>query len=110
MIPLMSSWQPPHPVPARVAPETSATVPQPPVTAAAILVPLTPAHRHTVRSGSAAPDAGRLVRAVQAQQQRPVRRELGAALEQLHQLGRRCGACPPATRPSSTPARVVIFT
>ena len=72
--PLMSSWQPPQPVPARVAPDTSASVPHPDETAAAMAVPLTPAHGPLGIS----PSRSTLVRAVHAQQQRPVRRELGA--------------------------------
>ena len=45
MSPLMSSWQPPQPVPARVALETSATVEQPSSTAPWMVAPLTPAQR-----------------------------------------------------------------
>ena len=88
MIPLMSSWQPPQPVPARVAADTSGTVPQPSVTAVGDCRPADPG-APADRPGRVRGTGGSgLVRSVQAQQQRPVGREFRAAFEELHQLGR----------------------
>ena len=87
----MSSWQPPQPVPARVALDTSATVAQPSATASWITAPLTPAQRHTVPCRIRWAAARQLVRAVQPQQQRPVRRQFRVPFEEPHQLGRGAG-------------------
>jgi pyruvate/2-oxoglutarate dehydrogenase complex dihydrolipoamide dehydrogenase (E3) component len=108
MSPLMSSWQPPQPVPARVALETSATVEQPSSTEPWIVAPLTPAQRHTVPCGSAAapgswsgPSSRRSSDlSAGSSAPRSNRPTSSAAVRGM----------PTATRPSRTPPRVVILT
>ena len=65
----------PQPVPARVARETSAVLPQPPATAAHTLPLVTPLHWHSTSSSamSATESAGATARAA------PRRRDTGAA-------------------------------
>lgn len=105
---LRSPWQPPHPVPARVATELSGTVERPPATAAVMVSSVTPAQRHTVLPGSGCAATGRSGPSKRSSADRSAGSSAPPSNYNVSSADVR--GMPTLMKPARTPPRVLIFT